>query len=95
MLFRSGNGDSLTSDPGNGAVILTYADPPTGLTETVAARTASTITFTWTPPVFNGGTPVLDYLIFSDQALMTWTQIASAITTTSYTATGLSAGLTY
>jgi hypothetical protein len=40
---------------------LTNPDPPTNLIETVAARTRSTITFTWTPPVLVGGSAVIDY----------------------------------
>jgi len=95
VVAYNGNGDSLTSDAGNGAQILTYADVPTGLTETVTARTATSITFTWTAPATNGGTPVIDYDIFFDQALLTWTPRASRITTTSYTADQLTPGLKY
>ena len=40
-------GDSLTSVPGNGAILMTYPDAPTTLTEVVASRSASSITFTW------------------------------------------------
>lgn len=68
---------------------------PTGLTETIAARTATTITFTWTAPEFIGGTPVIDYTIYFDNALLTYTLRDSNIAATSYTAEGLTAGLTY
>ena len=61
VLAYSGNGNSLTSEIGNGALILTNPDPPTNLVETVVARTKSTITFTWTPPVLVGGSNVIDY----------------------------------
>lgn len=95
VVAYNGNGDSLTSAIGNGAIILTYPDAPLNLAETVLARTASTITFTWSAGVANGGTPVLDYSITYDQALSTFTPLASGIASTSFTATGLSAGLTY
>jgi hypothetical protein len=95
VVAYNGNGDSLISDAGNGAVILTYPDVPTSLTETVAARTATSITFTWTAPATNGGTPVIDYDIFYDQALLTWTPLATRIASTSYTASQLSPGLKY
>lgn len=61
VIAYNGNGNSLPSEIGSGAVILTSPDPPTNLVETVAARTRSTITFTWTPPVFVGGSNVIDY----------------------------------
>jgi hypothetical protein len=40
-------GDSLTSEVGNGAVIITYADAPVSLAEIIASRTASSISFSW------------------------------------------------
>lgn len=40
-------GRSLESEVGNGAVIITYADKPVNLAETVSARSATTITFSW------------------------------------------------
>ena len=61
VVAYSDTGDSLTSAIGNGAVILTNPDAPVNLVETVAARTASTITFTWTPGTNNGGANVIDY----------------------------------
>jgi hypothetical protein len=68
-----------------------------GLTETVANRAATSITFSWTQGASNGGAPVIDYNILSDKALGTgvFETIASSVATTSYTATGLTAGKTY
>jgi hypothetical protein len=40
-------GDSLNSDAGNGAVIITYADPPVSLVESVSQRAPTSITFSW------------------------------------------------
>jgi hypothetical protein len=88
-------GDSSISDRGNGAVIITYADPPYNLLESTHLRTADTITFSWTEGVSDGGTPVMDYRISSDSAIGLWSEIASGITTEYYTVTGLTAGLTY
>lgn len=51
-------GRSLDSAVGNGAVIITYADKPTNLTETVSLRSATTISFTWVAPLFIGGSTV-------------------------------------
>jgi len=95
VIAYNGNGDSLYSEVGNGAQLLTYADEPTALTETVAARTATSITFTWTAPVNNGGTRVIDYDIFYDQALLTYVPIGSAVTGTSFTAVNLTPRLVY
>ena len=38
-------GSSIISNPGNGAIIITYADPPIDLIEVISERTASSITF--------------------------------------------------
>jgi hypothetical protein len=38
---------------------------------------------------------VIDYRVSSDNAAGMWTVIQSGVTTTFYTATGLTAGLTY
>lgn len=88
-------GDSETSDAGNGAVIITYADAPLDVIEVVAQRAADSITISWTEGLANGGSTVTDYRINSDGALNTYSIIASGVTTTYYTATGLTAGLIY
>jgi hypothetical protein len=59
-------GYSVESAVGNGAIILTNPDSPINLAETVAARTSSSITFTWSEGVENGGTTVLDYRVSYD-----------------------------
>lgn len=59
-------GDSATSAAGNGAIIITYADAPINLEETVALRTSTTISFTWSPGAANGGSTVIDYRITYD-----------------------------
>jgi hypothetical protein len=47
-------------------------------------------------PIFNGGSAVLDYRIFTDNASgLTFTILAEGLTSLSYTATALTQGLTY
>jgi hypothetical protein len=88
-------GDSLVSDPGSEAIILTVPDAPVSLAETVSARTASSITFTWSEGAADGGADLLDYRISYDQATGTWLELVDGITATSYTVTQLTAGQTY
>jgi hypothetical protein len=88
-------GDSLISESGNGAVIITYADAPVNLKETISARTASSISFSWTSGFNNGGSSVTDYRVSYDGATGIYSELASGVTTTHYTATGLTAGKTY
>ena len=73
-------GASVESPEGNGARILTIPAPPTALTETVALRSATSITFTWTAPATNGGDPVEDYRINTDDSTGTWKVLSQAFT---------------
>ena len=88
-------GYSAESLEGNGAVILTYPDAPINVAETVEARTASTITFTWSEGAANGGAPVEDYRVTYDQSTGTYVVLASAVNALTFTATELTAGYTY
>ena len=88
-------GYSAESLEGNGAVILTYPDAPVNVAETVEARSASTITFTWSEGAANGGTPVEDYRVTYDQSTGTYVVLASAVNALTFTATELTAGYTY
>jgi cellulose 1,4-beta-cellobiosidase len=89
-------GSSLTSNAGNGAVIIEYADKPMNLQETVSARAATSITFTWVPGPLIRGSAVVSYQIFRAVASVgNYTSIATGITSLSYTATGLTTGETY
>ena len=69
-------GESSVSDAGNGAIIITYADPPKDLAETVSQRTASSITFTWNEGDANGGSTVTDYRLTYDQGTGTYIELA-------------------
>jgi hypothetical protein len=65
------------------------------LAEVVAGRTATSITFTWNEGFDNGGSPVYDYRLWIAAGDGEWQQLAEDITVTTYTATGLTAGITY
>lgn len=84
-------GDSEVSDAGNGAIIITSPYAPLDLAETVSARTASSITFTWSEGLKNGGSAVVDYRISNGNSEV----LASNIVEKTYTATGLTFGVTY
>lgn len=88
-------GDSLLSLAGNGAILMTKPDEPTTLLENSSLRTASSITFTWSPGASNGGGSIIDYRVSYAQDSPTYTVIAVNVLATTYTATGLTAGLLY
>jgi hypothetical protein len=73
-------GNSAISDPGFNAVILTSPDSPVNLSETVASRTITSITFSWQDGASDGGAPVIDYRINFDQALDDYIIRASGVT---------------
>ena len=88
-------GDSDISDAGNGAVIFTFADAPLDLAEDPSKRTASSITVTWSEGANNGGSTVTDYRVSYDKALGVFEELAAGVVANTYTATGLTYGLTY
>jgi hypothetical protein len=89
-------GESVFSNEGNGAVILTNPDAPTDIQSDQAASTGNTIALIWTQGA-TGGAPITMYRIAYDQGLGTdqFVVLATGITTQSYTATGLNAGVIY
>lgn len=59
-------GESVVSDAGNGAIILTYPDFPVNLAEKYELRAATTLAITWEAGTFDvkdGGSPVIDYRV--------------------------------
>jgi hypothetical protein len=88
-------GDSEISDAGNGAIIITYADAPLDLLETISERTSSTITFTWSEGLLNGGSTVIDYQVSYENLSFVYEILASNLVEKSYTVTGLTYGQTY
>jgi hypothetical protein len=72
------------------------SDAPINLANDVAVTDANKIGLTWAKPVFDGGSALIDYRIFFDDATgFTFTELVSGLTGTSYTATSLTQGLTY
>jgi hypothetical protein len=51
---------------GNGAVILTVPDPPVNLDNVVDQTAATQIGLAWEDGFEPGGTPIIDYKIWSD-----------------------------
>jgi hypothetical protein len=89
-------GDSLESDVGNGAVIMTYPDKPLLLQEVYAERTSTTLGLQWTEGAANGGSTVLDYTVnYAEGLFGTYVELQSGVLLTEYTAVGLTPGETY
>jgi hypothetical protein len=87
-------GNSLESSEGNGAVITTTPGAPTSVIEDTAERTKSTLGLSWTAPTFIGGATITHYRINIAEQGQSYSVLTS-VTTTTYTATGLTAGTTY
>jgi len=60
-------GDSLASESGSGAILVTYPDAPVGLIEDAPYRGRTQIGLKWSPGASNGGTSIIDYTLFYDQ----------------------------
>jgi hypothetical protein len=88
-------GNSLISDEGNGAIILTIPDAPTDLANVPATTSSSQIGLTWNEGTENGGSIVIDYTITYGEDTGSYNNIIAGITGTSYTVIGLTAGVTY
>ena len=74
-------GESVTSNEGNGATIPippTEPDAPTSLVKDSATKTQ--IIFSWSAPVSNGGSVILDYSIDMDDA-----EVETGVTSTTHT----------
>ena len=69
-------------------VVITVPDAPTSLVEVSVTKTEAS--FSWTAPSVDGGDPVIDYTIEMDGV-----EVATGITSTSYTKTGLNTGTSY
>ena len=87
-------GSSKASPLGNGAVILTYPDPPANVSEDSTQRTSNSITVIW-DEAFNGGATILDYRVSFDQGTGVYVVLTEAVTQRKYTAITLTSGITY
>jgi hypothetical protein len=90
-------GDSLVSEPGNGAKLLTYPDPPINLVEDWSPKTQTTIGIAWEDSAFDGGSAFTTYRVWYNQGHVvdTWVILASDLTTKTYSALNLSPAVTY
>jgi hypothetical protein len=88
-------GTSSFTSSGNGAILITNPDVPVSLTEVYAQRSESTLGLSWSEGLYDGESPLIDYRINMAELGGTFSVIATGITVTSYTATGLNAGTTY
>jgi titin len=70
-------------------------DAPTGLSDVPSVTLEDRIGLTWTAPTFDGGSLLIDYRLYSDQASNNWVIFAENIIGTAYTAEGLTRGLVY
>jgi len=78
-------GPSDLSIVGNGALIQLVPLAPVGLTNNATATSATQIGFYWSDGASNGGTAIIDYTIFWDQSTNNFVQLASGVTSKSYT----------
>ena len=61
VLATNSVGSSAASDPGNGAVITTYPNPPSLLANNAGITSTTVIGLTWVSPTVFGGTAVINY----------------------------------
>jgi hypothetical protein len=82
-------GDSLASDNGLEAILVTYPDPPTNIIENVSQRGV-----TWSIGTSNGGTSIIDYTLYHDQGTDNYVVVGTTVLK-HLIATGLTNGITY
>lgn len=89
-------GESSESVEGNSAIILTQPDKPINVANDASVTNAQQIGLTWQEGAANGGATVEDYRITYDQGGSTYIDLATGVTSTSYTTTiTLTPGTTY
>jgi hypothetical protein len=72
-------------------------DHPSNLANVAEITDSDSIGLSWSSPVFDGGSALIDYRIWFDDATngVTFTELVSGLTVTSYTANSLTQGQTY
>ena len=88
-------GNSLISEPGFEANLVTNPDPPVNLVEVKSSRTLTTLGISWSDGAYNGGDYIIDYRVSIADESGIYQVIASNLIQTSYTATSLIPGVTY
>ena len=77
-------------------IAATKPDEPTTFVRDENLTTKTQVAFSWSPPSNTGALPLIDYEIeMDDNNDGVYTQVASGVTSTSYTKTDLSAGNSY
>jgi hypothetical protein len=95
VLAYNDYGDSLESDDGNGAILVTVPDAPINLIENVLLRGVTQIGLLWEEGAHNGGTTVLDYQFHFDDGTAGYVQLAIEIELTQFLVTSLTNGQHY
>ena len=76
-------------------LLPTIPNPPTALTIDTDLTEGTQISFSWTAPASNGGSPVTGYQISWDQGNGSWVVYDSKYTSTSLTVLDLTEGSSY
>jgi hypothetical protein len=74
-------GESELSSEGSGAVIQLVVDAPINLANDPLTTTDTTIRFTWSDGLSDGGSSVIDYSVFYDQGTSTFVELETGVTT--------------
>jgi len=69
--------------------------PPQSLANNAAVTASGTVGLTWSAPSSNGGSPIIDYQVSYKTGTSAFTVLATGITTTSHTASGLTPDFIY
>jgi hypothetical protein len=88
-------GTSPASAAGNGAILVNGPSIPLNFMEDRSLTTGYTIGLQWIEGTDNGGTPVLDYAVWGDQATGVWIQLDQKVLSSPYTAINLVSGTLY
>jgi hypothetical protein len=90
-------GDSVASEPGNGAqlIISTVPDAPVQLARDSVTTTTSQIGLLWNAGASDGGQPLLDFRIWYDQGIGANVILASNVNNQPYVVGDLTMGTTY
>jgi hypothetical protein len=95
VLATNSKGSSTLSNVGNGAIIVTYPDPPISLTENTSVKTPTTLGIRWSQATENGGATVQDYRVTIAPDGGAYTELGTGLTGTSITASDLTTGVIY
>lgn len=82
-------GESVYSQIGNGAVVLSLPDAPHSLSNDATVTGATQIKITWSPGFTNGGSPVIDYQVYYTLELEVFSTPVEGVLTEYYTTTDL------